>query len=204
MAAGRSRGIGLGAPSSRGKSSSGAQSISAALSFAPTDAITSEIVFFDPDPGSRPAGGDYLLSAPVRPQTWAHSWPMHASVPRLARLHARTRLGLMAWSGHRAAAVRVVTEVVRNAVQHVGVGMVSLTLSADEDDVLLVDVTDPTPGHDGLDDALAGGEGTGLCLVRRLGGEVSWFPDAEGAGKTVRVRMLPDDLSPASPITEAP
>lgn len=128
---------------------------------------------------------------------------MEAHVPRLARLHARTRLGMMAWSGPQEAAVRVVTEVVRNAVQHVGKGKVMLTMSVGKDEVLLLDVTDPGPGHDGLTVALAGGDGTGLWLVRKLGGEVSWSPAESGGPKTIRVRMPPNTPGQHS-IVEAP
>jgi anti-sigma regulatory factor (Ser/Thr protein kinase) len=98
---------------------------------------------------------------------------------------------MMSWSGNHGAAVRITTEVVRNAVAHVDTGVVELPLSVDEEDVLLIDVTDPYPGHEGLDEALAGGDGTGLWLVRHLGGEVNWFPAASGHGKTIRVRMRP-------------
>lgn len=129
---------------------------------------------------------------------------MEACVPRLARLHARTRLGMMGWSGTQEAAVRVITEIVRNAVQHVGRGMVTLTMHVDEDDVLLLDVTDPCPGRDGLDEALAGRDRTGLWLVRQLGGEVAWFPAESGSGKTIRVRMRPGKHSPTFPTVEAP
>ncbi|MGW5637292.1 ATP-binding protein [Streptomyces sp. NPDC003832] len=130
---------------------------------------------------------------------------MEACVPRLARLHARTRLGVMAWSGDRNSAVRIITEVVRNAVEHVGNGIVELTLSADENDVLCIDVTDPRPGDESLDEALAGGHGTGLWLVRHLGGEISWFPGESGHGKTIRVRMQPPgETGSTAPAVEAP
>ncbi|MXM62142.1 hypothetical protein GR925_01410 [Streptomyces sp. HUCO-GS316] len=82
--------------------------------------------------------------------------------------------------------------------------MVTLTMSVDEDDVLLVDVTDPSPGRDGLDETLAGSNGTGLWLVRQLGGEVSWLVTEAGSGKTIRVRMQPGKHSPTSPTVETP
>ncbi|MFC8520329.1 ATP-binding protein [Streptomyces sp. NPDC057257] len=129
---------------------------------------------------------------------------MEANVPRLARLHSRTRLGMMAWSGPRGVAVRVITEVVRNAVQHVGTGRITLTMSVDEEDVLLVDVADPGPGHDDLDECLAGGRETGLGLVRQLGGEVSWFPAEADSGKTIRVRMRPGEFGRTPSISETP
>ncbi|WP_328744069.1 hypothetical protein OHT57_02015 [Streptomyces sp. NBC_00285] len=149
-----------------------------------------------PEPGAFVVSGADARSAalagrPVRPQTWANTWRMAACVPRLARLYARTRLGMMSWSGNQGAAVRITTEVVRNAVAHVDTGIVGLALSVDEHDVLLIDVTDPHSGHEGLDEALVGGDGTGLWFVRLLGGEVSWFPVECGHGKTIRVRMRP-------------
>ena len=142
---------------------------------------------------------------PLRPQSWERSWRIEACVPRLARLHARTRLSVMAWSGNRNAAVRIITEVVQNAVDHVGKGVVGLTLTADEDEVLFIDVTDPRPGDETLHDAFAGAHGTGLWLVRQLGGEVSWFPAESGPGKTIRVRMQPpSDTGSTPPAVEAP
>ncbi|WP_324612775.1 ATP-binding protein [Streptomyces scabiei] len=178
--------------------------VSAALAFPPADARTTEAQSFDAERERGRARVSDAQPAPVRPQIWTHSWSMEACVPRLARLHARTRLGMMAWSGTQEAAVRVITEIVRNAVQHVGRGVVTLTMRVDEDDVLLLDVTDPRPGRDGLDEALSGSDGTGLWLVRQLGGEVAWFAAESGSGKTIRVRMQPGEHSPTFPTVEAP
>jgi hypothetical protein len=69
---------------------------------------------------------------------------------------------------------------------------------------MLIDVTDPRPGDEGLDEVLAGGEGTGLWLARHLGGEVSWFPAESGNGKTIRIQMRPSALGKTSPTVEAP
>ena len=182
-----------------------AQMVSAALALPLAGARTTEALALvaeqetdrEVDAGQEPT--------PLRPQSWERSWRIEACVPRLARLHARTRLGVMAWSGNRNSAVRIITEVVRNAVDHVGKGIVELTLSADEDDVLFIDVTDPRPGDENLDEALAGGHGTGLWLVRQLGGEVSWFPAESGPGKTIRVRMQPpSETGSTTPAVEAP
>lgn len=166
--------------------------VSAALALPSAGARTTEALALVAEPETGREVDTAELLVPLRPQSWERSWRMEACVPRLARLHARTRLGVMAWSGNRNDAVRIVTEVVRNAVDHVGKGIVELTLSADEDDVLFIDVTDPRPGHEGLDEALTGGGNeTGLGLVRHLGGEVSWFPAESGHGKTIRVLMPP-------------
>lgn len=184
-----------------------AQMVSAALAFplavrateVPVDAELKSLPAVDISAG--PAG---LCSRSVRPQSWARKWRMEHCVPRLARLHARTRLGMMAWTGDQSASVRVITEVVRNAVQHVGAGTVELTLTVDEQNELVIDVTDPSPGDDLLGQALTGREGSGLWLVRHLGGEVSWFPTESGNGKTVRIQMRPSVLRPTPPIVEAP
>lgn len=181
------------------------QAVSAALGFRPEGDKSNEphgvhLVSPTPDTEARSPGSG---SGPVRPQTWTHRWHTEASVPRLARLHARTRLGMMAWSGDRETAVRVITEVVGNAVQHAGTGTVELTLNVDEHDLLHIDVTDPSPGHEFLDHALTGRAGTGLSMVRHLGGEVSWFPTMSGNGKTIRTLMRPRVSGPTPPIVEA-
>ncbi|MFK0111622.1 ATP-binding protein [Streptomyces sp. NPDC091217] len=179
--------------------------VSAALAFRPAGACSTESPGLES--GSPAADAEVrsaaLGSRPVRPQSWAKEWIMEACVPRLARLHARTRLGMMAWSGDQDAAVRVVTEVVRNAVQHVGTGTVELTMSVREDEVLIIDVADPGPGHDGLNEALAGGDGTGLWLARQLGGEVVWRPTESGSGKTIRVQMSPSGPGQTPPTAES-
>ncbi|WP_344405088.1 hypothetical protein [Streptomyces longisporus] len=77
-------------------------------------------------------------------------------------------------------------------------------MSVDEADVLHVDVTDPRPADHGLDEALLGSDGTGMAFVRQLGGQVSWFPDESGSGKTIRVRMQPRGLDHTFPRIEAP
>lgn len=180
-----------------------AQMVSAALALLPAGARTAEVQALNAEPEKGREVDADEQPAPLRPQSWKRSWRIEACVPRLARLHARTRLSMMSWSGNRNAAVRITTELVRNAVEHVGIGIVELTLSVDEADVLFIDVTDPRPGDDGLDDDLAGGDGTGLGLARRLGGEVSWFPVESGNGKTVRVRMQPSETGSTSLAVEA-
>ncbi|MEU5193680.1 ATP-binding protein [Streptomyces scabiei] len=182
------------------------QMMSVGLGFPPAGARTIEAPALDAEPVKGRVDDANELLVPIRPQSWMREWRIEACVPRLARLHARTRLGVMAWPGNRNAAVRIVTEVVQNAVDHGGKGRVELILSADEDDVLFIDVTDPRPGHERLDEALAGSrDETGLGLVRHLGGEVSWFPAESGNGKTIRVRMLPPGgTGPTTPAAEAP
>ncbi|WP_331752265.1 ATP-binding protein [Streptomyces chartreusis] len=179
------------------------QAVSAALGFRPEGVRTNgaDLVRPTPDAEAQSPGSN---SGPVRPQTWTHKWPTEASVPRLARLHARTRLGMMAWSGDRETAVRVITEAVRNAVQHAGTGTVELTLIVDEHDLLHIDVTDPRPGNEFLDQALTGRTGTGLWLVRQLGGAVRWLPATSGNGKTIQILMRPMVSGPTPPIVEAP
>ncbi|MFJ1735493.1 ATP-binding protein [Streptomyces sp. NPDC088254] len=181
-----------------------AQKVSAALGLPSVDesTVAAPSLGDEPLPGREPNDGKE--PTPVRPQSWKRSWRAEACVPRLARLHARTRLSMMSWSGDQDSAVRIATEVVRNAVQHVGSGVVELRLSVDQDEVLFLDVTDAHPGDGGLDGALAGRDGTGLWLVRRLGGEVSWVPAESGNGKTIRIRVPPGEIGTTTSPVDAP
>ncbi|MEW2498524.1 ATP-binding protein [Streptomyces nodosus] len=178
-----------------------AQMLSVSLAMAPAGPRTAEAPALDSEP-DRCRELEQLV--PVRPQMWTRSWPIEACVPRLARLHARTRLSIMSWSGNQNNAVQITTELVQNAVDHVGAGNVEVTLSVDEDDVLLIGVSDPRAGHCGLDEALAGRHGTGLWIVRQLSGEVGWSPAESGSGKTIRVRLQPGEVETTAPSGQTP
>lgn len=179
-----------------------AQMLSVALALAPADPHAAGAAALDAEPARHRETDEQPV--PVRPQMWTRSWRIEACVPRLARLHARTRLSVMSWSGNQNNAVRITTELVQNAVDHVGAGNVEVTLSVDECDVLLIDVSDPRSGHRGLDEALVGRHGTGLWIVRQLGGEVNWGPAESGSGKTIRVRLQPGEAEATAQTGETP
>lgn len=128
---------------------------------------------------------------PVRPQRWEQKWPIASGTARLARLHAQTRLAVAAWPGDRTVALRVVTELVQNAVEHVGAGEVLLVLFLDETEDLVLEVADQEPEFTDFQHAIAAQKQTGLSLVRALGGDVSLQTPPAGFGKSVRVVLHP-------------
>ncbi|WP_159058737.1 ATP-binding protein [Streptomyces caeruleatus] len=79
------------------------------------------------------------------------------------------------------------TELVQNAVEHVGAGEVLLVLFLDETEDLVVEVADQGPEFATFERAIAAQKPTGLGLVRALGGDVSLQVPPEGFGKSVRV-----------------
>ncbi|KPI02990.1 hypothetical protein OK074_5140 [Actinobacteria bacterium OK074] len=98
----------------------------------------------------------------------------------------------MDWAGQQADAVLVVAELVENVVDHVGPygdGEVRLALTITDEEVLLIDVTDPDPEFDGFHEAVSVQKATGLGLVRELGADISWSAPEDVEEKTVRVRM---------------
>lgn len=181
-----------------------AQMLSAALAIAPAGPRTAEAPALNAEPDSRRETDTAEPLTPLRPQMWTRSWRIEARVPRLARLHARTRLSVMSWPGNQNNAVRITTELTQNAVDHVGAGSAEVTLSVDGEDVLLIDVSDPRSGHSDLNEALAGRHGTGLWIVRQLSGEISWVPAESGTGKTIRVRLQPGEVETTAPAGETP
>ncbi|MCX5327835.1 ATP-binding protein [Streptomyces sp. NBC_00140] len=142
-----------------------------------------DLVSGDQEPG--------LATAPLRPQKWPSVWPMTTGTLRLTRLRARSILAMSAWAGDQTAASRVVTELVSNAVVHVGTGEVRLLLVISEDEDLSIEVSDPSPEFRDFDKAVVVEKETGLGLVRALGGEVSLGPPPPSGGKTVRARLRP-------------
>ncbi|WP_052744637.1 ATP-binding protein [Streptomyces odonnellii] len=118
---------------------------------------------------------------------------VHGSV-RLARIHIRRRLGLLAWHGDVEDAALIASELLSNAISHgrvVGEFM-SVRLAVLADGALVLDVSDPVGAFPRFgemahpsDDAEGG---RGLLLVRNLGASLSWFPRRNG-GKTVRAHL---------------
>ncbi|MEU9168517.1 ATP-binding protein [Streptomyces sp. NPDC048420] len=114
---------------------------------------------------------------------------MEPGTPRLARLHTRTTLAMAAWAGNRSIAARVVTELVCNAVKHVGTGEVTLALVIGEDEELLIEVTDPSPEFGGYEAAVAEEGKTGLGLIRALGCDIDWDASPIGGGKSIQAQI---------------
>ncbi|WP_460077612.1 ATP-binding protein [Streptomyces variabilis] len=138
-----------------------------------------------------PAPSSSEDDGPVRPQRWEQRWPIASGTARLARLHTQTRLAMAAWAGDPTVALRVATELVQNAVDHVGAGDVLLVLLLDETEHLIVEVADEGPEFTAFEHAIAAQKQTGLGLVRALGGNVALESPPAGFGKTVRVVLHP-------------
>jgi len=126
-----------------------------------------------------------------RPQGWNRDSSVRPETVRLARLHARTRFAVMAWPGDQENATRVVVELMKNAIEHVGPqhpeGQLVLDLIVAEDETLLIAVTDPSPAFPDFFTAITAQKNTGLAAIRELGGETTWRPSDDGDTKTVQV-----------------
>ncbi|MFE7072588.1 ATP-binding protein [Streptomyces sp. NPDC057620] len=124
-----------------------------------------------------------------RPQACERRFPLAPNAVLLARLHSRTRLTIVGWHGDQDDALLVLDELVDNAIEHVKpqdpAEEIGLHLSVDEDETLLISVTDPSPAFPNFEEARAA-EDSGLARVQRLGGELSWFISEDGTTKTVR------------------
>ncbi|MFB8775795.1 ATP-binding protein [Streptomyces broussonetiae] len=123
---------------------------------------------------------------------------MVSGTARLARLHTQNRLAMAAWAGDRTVALRVVTELVQNAVDHVGAGEVLLTLFLDEKEDLVLEVADQETEPTAFEYAIAAQKQTDLGLVHALGGDIALEPPPTGSGKSVRVVLHPSPFDPRS------
>jgi hypothetical protein len=174
--------------------------VSAALPFQLTDGHTRE------DPALRAARrvregtdtrrlSDSALGLPHRPQRFARSWPLQPATIRLAAIHARTWLAIWRWLGDQDNALRILRELVENAVKHPQGpppdAQVELVLRITEDDELLMDVSDPDPTFPRFEDAVLASASTGLGLVQQLAEDITWGTPDIARGKTVRARLLP-------------
>ena len=148
-------------------------------------------IVLDREVAGAPALSPSEDDGPVRPQRWEQGWPIASGTARLARLHAQTRLAMAAWAGDRTVALRVVTELVQNAVEHVGAGEVLLVLVLDEQEDLVVEVADKGAEFTAFEHAIAAQKQTGLGLVRAFGGDVVLESPPAGFGKSLRVVLHP-------------
>ncbi|MEV0220743.1 ATP-binding protein [Streptomyces sp. NPDC050704] len=142
------------------------------------------------------------LSRPQRPQELHRSFPIRPEAVRLARTYARRALTMTSWPGDQEDAARIVAELVKNAVEHVGSeqGELVLDLVIAEDETLRIAVTDPSPQFPAFWSAVSAQKATGLPLIRELGGETTWRPTKDGDKKTVQVRLSPR----SSQLTDSP
>ncbi|MGW7072181.1 ATP-binding protein [Streptomyces sp. NPDC054855] len=111
------------------------------------------------------------------------------------RINGRTLLTVLSWPGDHAVAIRVLHCLVDNAAQYgLAPGQTGKYLSAylrvTEAHELVVDVTDPNPTFPGFDQAIAEKSDSGLGLVAKAGGALSWFLTPQADAKTVRA-VLP-------------
>ncbi|MEV6841196.1 ATP-binding protein [Streptomyces sp. NPDC051133] len=111
-----------------------------------------------------------------------------------ARTIARYGLTVIGWEGDVHAATEVLSQLVKNAVQH-GVapdnsaGEIGVSLAINEIEQLIIDVTDPSPFFPGFASALRGAQGRGLRIIQRRQAEITWFAPPSLACKTVRATM---------------
>ncbi|MFC9502685.1 ATP-binding protein [Streptomyces sp. NPDC057002] len=141
----------------------------------------------------------HTASGPLarRPQNFARRWSLQRTAVRLARIHARTWLTTWRWAGDLDEALIVVVVLMDNAVKYAAAanaqGCVELALVLDEDENLVICVSDPNPKFEGFTEAVAAEKRSGLGLVRALGGEITWGTPDVDSGKTVQVRMQSAD-----------
>ncbi|MFI6524839.1 ATP-binding protein [Streptomyces uncialis] len=134
-------------------------------------------------------------TAALNNDEWSMTYAMVPRVVSLARRHTQRFVERVGWKGDADVAVLVVSELVTNAVRYARVPGRALTLRlrAQECGGLRVDVSDPLPDFPCFDgDATRADDegGRGLPLVRLLS-ELSWRPDPDGRGKTVRACLPP-------------
>ncbi|MFF5313217.1 ATP-binding protein [Streptomyces massasporeus] len=174
------------------------QMVSAALAFSSKSTRTAQPSRFDGEhiPAQELEAVAQTVAAkayPRRPQRFTRRWPLRPTAVRLARIHARTWLTTWRWAGDQDEALIVIDTLMANAVKHGGTAHaqdhVELALLIDEDDNLVIGVSDPNPKFEGFAAAMAIQTKSGLSLIQALGGEITWgTPDVE-RGKTVQVRM---------------
>ncbi|MFE0773356.1 ATP-binding protein [Streptomyces sp. NPDC058861] len=117
----------------------------------------------------------------------------------LADLRGRDALALLDWPGDRHAALEVLRVLAGNAVQHgiteQGPGPeLTIWLRVTAACELIIDVRDPSPKFPRFQQAVVGELGRGLWGARRLGAVVTWSPELEAGGKTVRAVMQPGEV----------
>ena len=155
----------------------------------PANDVDREPILPDREMAGMPALPASEGGGPVRPQRWEQKWPIASGTARLARWHAQSLLTMAAWAGDRTVALRVVTELVQNAVEHVAEGEVLLVLFLDEQEDLVVEVADQEPEFTAFEQAIAAPKQTGLGLVRALGGAIALEAPPAGFRKSVCVLL---------------
>ncbi|MFE8940951.1 ATP-binding protein [Streptomyces sp. NPDC007872] len=117
----------------------------------------------------------------------------------LAGIQGRTALALLDWPGDQHAALEALRILASNAVQHgiteqrPGRGL-TIWLRVTAAHELIIDVQDPNPTFPRFQRAVVGEVGRGLWGARRLGAVVTWSPDLEKGGKTVRAVLQPGEV----------
>ncbi|MFD3373668.1 MULTISPECIES: ATP-binding protein [unclassified Streptomyces] len=142
-------------------------------------------------------------SAPID-RTWGRTYTLTRASLRRVRNDSRMFLTVLGWPGDVAVAAEVLSRLAENAVVHAGTAggpeaEMSVRLSITEDDMLLVDVTDPLPEFPDSQAAIAGERGRGLMYAQLLGARVTWSLSGDARAKTVRAWLLPcnpDEVSP--------
>jgi len=119
---------------------------------------------------------------------------------RRLRDHARMRLTLLRWPGDIVTAIEVLSRLADNAIVHAqptGPGRAQMTvrLAVDTNDMLLVDVQDPSHHFPDSKAAIAGEKGSGLKYVRLLHAHVTSSLAQDGRTKTVRAVVPPGEVS---------
>lgn len=152
-------------------------------------------------PSAEQASGtsESVLTTPVD-REWSRSYAMAPVSLRRLRDDARMRLTLLGWPGDIVTAIEVLSRLGDNAIVHAkptdpGRAQMTVRLAVDSNDVLLVDVQDPSPQFPDSEAAIAGERGSGLKYVRLLHAHVTWFLAQDGRTKTVRAVVLPGEVS---------
>jgi anti-sigma regulatory factor (Ser/Thr protein kinase) len=141
--------------------------------------------------------------APVD-RSWGRSYALARESLRRLRDDARMFLTVLGWPGDVVVAAEVLSRLAENAVVHAGAAggpeaEMSVRLSVTEDDMLIVDVTDPLPEFPDSEAAIAGERGRGLMYAQLLGARVTWSLSGDARAKTVRAWLLPCDPDEVSP-----
>ncbi|MBD0710667.1 hypothetical protein BU197_20495 [Streptomyces sp. CBMA291] len=143
-----------------------------------------------------------VATAPQARHEAALRLPSGDAAPEPCRLADRTRPALRDWPGDLDATADVTHILVRNALEHgivpgVKGQEIAVRLRVAETEGLLIEVSDPNPEFPGFGEADERGQGRGgLWDVKRLGAALTWFPDLEGGGKTVRATLRPGRTAP--------
>ncbi|GAQ56618.1 ATP-binding protein [Streptomyces acidiscabies] len=125
-------------------------------------------------------------------ESWNMSYPMTLRSVPLARRQTLRRLTLWDWPGNKDDAILIVSELVANAIRHArrpGHELwLHLALLEDEENTLLIEVSDPTLTFPTLCETPTTEAGRGLQVVTALTTHLSWHPHQE-LGKTITAHL---------------